>query len=193
MEYDKNKKEIKLGRISNNLDSFVLKFCRLLDFYVIVSGYVAILFGRSRATEDIDLLVPSMSFNEFSELWNKILNEGFECLNTSKVSEAYDYLRGSAIRFSLIGKPIPNVEFKIIKNDLDRYSFNNKIKVLLDEGSVFISPFEMHIAYKLFLGSEKDLEDAKHIYELFKEDLNIKELNSLLETLKVKNKFEEIK
>lgn len=33
--------------------------------YVIVSGYVAILFGRSRISEDVDLLVEHISFEKF--------------------------------------------------------------------------------------------------------------------------------
>jgi hypothetical protein len=43
------------------LDMFVLGFIRVLELctpYVIVSRYVAILFGRSRGTEDVDILVP---------------------------------------------------------------------------------------------------------------------------------------
>lgn len=51
----------------------------------------------------------------------------------------------------------------------------------------------MQIAYKLFLGTEKDLEDAKHLYDLFKEKLNKEELLYLIDKLKVKDKFEIIK
>ena len=50
-------KEIKLNKELNKLDKFVIDFCKLLDRYVIVSGYVSILFGRSRSTEDVDLLI----------------------------------------------------------------------------------------------------------------------------------------
>lgn len=45
------------------LDRFVLEFLRVLDPrtpYVIVSGYVVILFGRSRGTEDVDILIPRL-------------------------------------------------------------------------------------------------------------------------------------
>ncbi len=193
MKYYTDNKEIKLNKELNKLDEFVVKFCRLLNEYVIVSGYVSILFGRSRGTEDVDLLIPNISKENFKKLFNKIYNDGFECLNTSVVDEAFDYLNSHAIRFALKRKPIPNIEFKIIKNDLDKYSFNNKIKVKLKIGELFISSLEMQIAYKLFLASEKDLEDAKHIYELFKKDLNMEELNRLISNLKVKKNFEKIK
>jgi hypothetical protein len=51
----------------------------------------------------------------------------------------------------------------------------------------------MQIVFKLSLGSEKDMEDAKHLYELFKENINKEEFHSLIEKLKVKEKFEIIK
>jgi len=63
---------------------------------------------------------------------------------------------------------------------------------LLTEGSLMISPLEMQIAYKLYLGSDKDLEDAKYIYELFKESLDMDELNKLVGKLKVRGNFEVI-
>ena len=58
MEYNPLKKELKLDRKISDLDKFVLDFCNLLERYVLVSRYVSILLGRSRATEDIDLLIP---------------------------------------------------------------------------------------------------------------------------------------
>lgn len=188
MEYNISKKEIKLNRKINQLDKFVIDFTSLLDEYVIVSGYVSILFGRSRATEDIDLLAPITGLNNFKRLWSNIHKNGFECLNTSKAEDGFSMLKEHAIRFAKKGNPLPNIEFKLIKNEVDKYSYNNKIKVILETGEIFISPIEMQIAYKLFLGSEKDLEDAKHLYKLF-DNINKEELNNLISKLKVKEKF----
>ena len=61
MEFSFTKKKIILNnKVVNRLDEFVLTFTSVLDRmkinYVIVSGYVAIVFGRSRATEDIDII-----------------------------------------------------------------------------------------------------------------------------------------
>ncbi|PIN89950.1 hypothetical protein COU60_02555 [Candidatus Pacearchaeota archaeon CG10_big_fil_rev_8_21_14_0_10_34_76] len=190
MEYNPERRELKLSKKNNELDTFVLDFVGLLKDYVVVSGYVSILTGRSRATEDIDLLIPSLNFEEFEEYWKKFEKAGFECLNTSKEKEAFDMLKDHAIRFARKGKPIPNMEFKVITNDVQKYSLNHKIKVILGHKEMFISPFEMQIAYKLFLGSEKDLEDAKHIYVLFKENLNNDELLNLLNKLNVTDKFQ---
>ena len=46
----------------------------------------------------------------------------------------------------------------------------------------------MQIAYKLYLGSEKDIEDATHVYEMFKNKLDAELLNSLIEKLNVKDR-----
>ncbi len=193
MEYSTKDKTIFLNRELNELDRFVIDFTSLLERYVVVSGYVSILFGRSRATEDIDLLIPKMNIKEFESVWKKIIDNGFECLNTEKIANAFRLLEEHAIRFAKKGKPIPNIEFKIIKNDIDSYSYENKIKAVINKKELFISPIEMQIAYKLFLGSEKDLEDAKHLYELFKDKINKEELSSLIKKLNVENRFNAIK
>jgi len=197
MEYNKIRREINLDRQINELDKFVIDFCNLLEKYVLVSGYVSILFGRSRATEDVDLLIPRMDLDGFIKLWNKIHNSGFECINTKEIKEAFEIiLEGSNIRFSRKDKPIPNMEFKLIQNDIHKYSFKNKIKVIMRNNFLYISPIEMQIVYKLMLGKQgnkKDLEDAKHLYELFKEKLNNKELSRLIKDLKTKKEFELIK
>lgn len=41
------------------------------------------------------------------------------------------------------------------------------MKVELDKNLLYISPIEIQLAYKLFLGSEKDIMDAVYLYELF--------------------------
>ena len=172
MEYLSNKKEIILNRELNKLDRFALDFVKVLSKhteYVIVSGYVSILLGRSRATDDIDLLVPVLDFNKFKQIWNDMYNNEFECINTSKFDEAFSMLKQHAIRFQK-KIAVPNIEFKLAKNDMDNYALNNRIKVVIGNEALFISPLELQIAYKLFLSSEKadkDIEDARHLYKIF--------------------------
>lgn len=196
MEINLDKKEIKLFKKINQLDQFVIDFCELLDDYVIVSGYVSILFGRSRATEDVDLIIPQMDFEKFDKLWNKIKKSGFECINTSNSKDAFENLKDHAIRFCKKGRPIPNMEFKKASNNIHYYSLKNKISVYIGNHKLFISPIEMQIAYKLMLGkgdNKKDLEDAKHIYEIFKDNLNKDEMTKLIREFKVEKQFEIIK
>ncbi len=196
MIYLPDKKQLLIDKELNELDKFVIEFTRLLPEYVLVSGYVSILTGRSRGTEDIDLLVPKLDFNSFKSIWDKIYQNKFECINTEDVVEAFDLLKEHAIRFARIGKAIPNMEFKLIKTKEDFYSLSNKLKVILKKDILFISPLEMQIAFKLNLGkqgNEKDLEDAKHLYELFKDNLNREELIRLIRLFKAEKEFDLIK
>ncbi len=198
MRYDEGKKEIHFERELNNLDKFVLDFVSLLDNYVLVSGYISIITGRSRATEDVDLLVPKMVFEDFENLWNKVLENGFECLNTSQVKEAFGMLGEHAIRFARKGKAVPNMEFKLISKDLERYAFEKRIKLFLSEKLFWISPLELQIAYKLFLASDgedkelivdKDIEDARFLYKLFGDKINKEEFLLFVDKLDVRNKL----
>ena len=189
MEYNAEKREIVIKKELNNLDEFAVDFVSLLDEnYVIISGYVCILLGRSRATEDIDMLVPKMNKQKFCVLWKKIHSAGFECVNTSNIDDAFDIFNEASVRFYK-KTPVPNIEFKPIKDDLDRHSFENRIKIIVAGKVILISPLEIQIAYKLYLGSEKDIEDAKHIYNIFKEKLNKDKLQLLLNKLRVNKKM----
>ena len=75
-------KKIKLHKPVNELDKFVLRFIRILEKYVdyvIISGYVAILLGRSRATEDVDLFVKPLEKEKFLILYHQLKDAGFWC------------------------------------------------------------------------------------------------------------------
>ena len=202
MEYNPAKGELITGRELSKLDIFVLDFLSILIKnkvdYVIVSGYVSIVLGRSRATEDVDLLVPEMSFSDFNSLFSQLSQKDYECANTTKPEEAYNFMKEHAIRFYKKGNPIPNIEFKLIKNDLDRYSFGNRIRLIIGKKQMFISPLELHVAFKLLLAadgteeelaSDKDIEDARFIYQLFKDKLNKEVLTTFIDKLKVRNKL----
>lgn len=199
MEYNPNKKEIILNRELSELDKFVIDFVSLLDSYVIVSGYVSILLGRSRATEDVDLLIPKMKEEDFIPLFNLIISKGYECANTSIPKEAYEMLDEHAIRFFKEGKPIPNIEFKFIRDDTGKYAFENKLKVITKTEILCISPLELQIPYKLFLAADgdkdellidKDIEDARHLYKIFKEKINKEEMLKFINKFNVQRKME---
>ncbi len=178
----------------NSLDRFVIDFTAVLNKlnikYVIVSGYVSILFGRNRSSEDIDLFIEKMQFTQFTKLWEE-LNKGFECIITSKAEAAYtDYLTNNlAIRFARKGKFIPNMEIKFTKNGLDEWAIENSKEVLINNHKLFISSIELQIAFKLYLGSEKDIEDAKYLYVLFKEKLDNELLMSFNRKLNISSVF----
>lgn len=186
-------KEIKLAKLVNSLDRFVLEFVNVLDKagikYVLVSGYVSILFGRSRNSEDIDIIIEKLSRKKFAALWN-LTYKKFYCINTGNAAEAYkEYLlEHISIRFALKHKVIPNAEVKFPQFEVERWVLQNRKKVVLNKEEFYISPIELQIPYKLFLGSEKDIEDAKHLYNVFSGKMDKKLLMSFLRKF---NKVEE--
>jgi len=177
MELEYRNDVIYLEKELNHLDRFVMDFVAILEEssvpYVLVSGYVAILFGRNRSSEDIDIFMGHLDRNAFAVLWER-LSTSFECVITSDMEDAYDnYLAGGlALRFAEKGSFIPNVELKFPVSRPARWALENRQKVVLNETALYISPVELQIAYKLFLGGEKDIEDAKYLHVLFQERLN---------------------
>jgi len=190
-----SKATIRLVKELNDLDKLVIDFVRILDRnkvkYVLVSGYVSILFGRSRSSEDIDIIVKKLPKRRFAVLWDDLLKY-FECLVPDNFESAYDkyLMKQTSIRFSRKEQPIPNIEFMFPKaEDLDNWVLKNGKQVRLNRYALNISPIELQIAYKLFLGSGKDIEDARHLYQLFIENLNQKLLSEFLLKLDKKGLF----
>ena len=97
---------------------------------------------------------------------------------------------GLAIRVAKKNTFEPNFEIKFPKRDTDFYSLSHRIKVILRSGTIYIGSLELNIAFKLFLSSEKDIEDARFLYRLFKDKLNRERIDYFINKLKVKEKFE---
>jgi hypothetical protein len=59
----------------NVLDSFTEDFSEVVDKYakyIVVSGFVAISTGRSRSTEDINMIIEKLSKENFVKLHNAL-------------------------------------------------------------------------------------------------------------------------
>ena len=184
-----NKKTIKLDKIPTLLDEFMVDFTKILQKYskyVIVSGYVSILFGRSRATEDIDILVEKMSKNKFYDFYSDLQKNGYWCVNIENREEILNILLdGFAVRFAKKQNIIPNIEFKFVKNSLEKNTIKTSLDVLMPTGKIKISNIELQIAYKeKVLKSDKDLEDARHLETVFKDKIDNKLLEKYREMLK---------
>ncbi|MDI6737809.1 MAG: hypothetical protein QME12_04815 [Nanoarchaeota archaeon] len=65
---------IEINRELSDLDLFAIDFIKVLKKhtrYVIISGYVSILLGRARASEDIDIIIPKMRIPDFLQLFSE--------------------------------------------------------------------------------------------------------------------------
>ncbi|MFH1101834.1 MAG: hypothetical protein V1726_07350 [Methanobacteriota archaeon] len=166
MKFTKSK--ITIDREISDLDSFALEFITILNKYsryVIVSGYVAILLGRARASEDIDIITPKIGFSTFQSFMKELKQKSFYCLNTEEVKDMYEYLtEKTPIRFAKKDTIIPNIEMRWAKNKFDTIALEKTIKINLNKRSLEISQLELQIAFKeVVLKSPKDLEDARHM------------------------------
>ncbi len=195
--------ELEVSRELSKLDEDVLAFANILDScdieYVIVSGYVAILTGRSRSTEDIDIILESLSNTETEMLVAELENQGYWGM-AMPLDEMYSMLNeGDRIRIAKEGEIFPNFETWFVSNDVEREALSNPLTVRFDEGQINVSPIELQIAYKLRLAQAagslrgKDFEDALHLYVTFEERFNREQLEAYVNDLGVTESYAELK
>ena len=190
MEFQGNR--ITFEREPSSLDRMAIYFSKKLRDagieHVFVSGYIAILFGRNRASEDIDVIIDRISMESFLRLWNSLGKT--ECIITQEPREAYSYLKdGLALRFSWKGEIIPNIEMKFARTDAHREALRNRLDVMVNGNPISISPLELQIAYKLLLGSDKDIGDARFLFDLFGEKLDLNLLMKYIRTFGMDEKM----
>lgn len=196
IEYDETRRIIKVRKEKLTMeDTIALAFSRILEKenvrYAIVAGYVALLFGRSRRSDDVDFIIENISLGKFASLCEKLFKAGFKFLHSNEktletVRMAYHSLeKGDRIRFTFGEYPIPNVEMKFATTRLDKISIEESMMIHVNEDVLRISPLELQIAYKLYLGSEKDVEDARFLYKLFKNILDGEKLSKWCRLLDV--------
>lgn len=179
---------IEIDRELSDLDKFTIEFITIFKKqidYVIVSGYVAILLGRARASEDVDVIIPRITFSDFKKLYRNLKENDFYCLNAEDEEIVYSYLEENlAIRFAKFDTIIPNIELKWIKNDFDKIALKKTIDVAIRDNHICISHLELQIAFKeVILKSPKDLEDAQHLRSVAKEYLDFSLIQEYKERL----------
>ncbi len=190
MEVEFKNKEIICNKGLSISDDFVFGFVNAFKNhnikYVIVSDYVAVLLGRERKIGDVDFLISNVTFEKFLKFWLEIENT-YECLNTDDPIDAYNgYLKNyHAIRITLKRNSFPNLKIKFVKDDYERFSLKYRRTVRLGDKTLFISAPETEIPYRLSRGSEKDIEDARFLFNLFKEEINMVLLEKFLAELDI--------
>jgi len=169
----------------NILDKFAENFCEIVEKhvkYIVVSGFVAISHGRSRATEDIDMIIERMSFNDFEKMHNELTRKGFICMQSSKIEDVYDYLdKGDSIRYVEREDMLPpEMEVKFVKDEIDKLQIKERKKFIFTGLDIWFSSIEMNVAFKEeLLKSDKDMEDAKHLRIIYKEEISEKQIEHI--------------
>ena len=177
------------------LDNFTESFCEIVDRhckYIICSGFVAISHGRSRGTEDIDMIIEKLSLEKFEKLHNDLIENNFICMQSENPKNIYeDYLiLGDSVRYTPKNNMLPEMEMKFAKDEIDRDQLNSRVKIPFTELNVYFPKIEEAIAFKEeYLKSEKDLEDAKHLRIIYEDNLDeeyIKKFKEKINKIKMK-------
>ena len=180
----------------NILDKFAEKFCGVAERYVryiVVSGFVAISHGRRRTTEDIDMIIERVSFEKFKSFHNELVNEGFICMQSSKVDDVYDYLdRGDSVRYVEREDLLPpEMEVKFVKDEIDRLQMKTRKKFEFTGLDIWFSSIEFNVAFKEeLLKTPKDMEDARHLRIVYKDEIDnsfIEEIKQMIRELRLKD------
>tara|TARA_Y100000310_G_scaffold343668_1_gene452372 strand:+ start:631 stop:1188 length:558 start_codon:yes stop_codon:yes gene_type:complete len=173
----------------NILDKFCEDFCEIVENhckYIIVSGFLVIASGRTRGTEDIDMIMEKISLEKFSLLFKELEKNDFICMQSSKPEEVYEYLiDNTSVRFTRKNSPLPEMEVKFVKDELDLFQLDQRVKFPLTGLEVWFSNVNINIAFKEeYLKSPKDLEDARHLRIVYEEIIDEKEIKRIKEMIK---------
>jgi len=116
----------------------------------------------------------------------RLSNEGYYFLNPEDEKGLYEMLEdGLRVRVAKEDMIIPNIELKFVRDDFDKYAIDERREVIIGGEHLFISPIELQIPYKLYLGSDKDIEDAVYLWEIFKEKIDKVLVGTFMQELRV--------
>ena len=181
----------------SDLDRLILEVGDILDDvgigYSVVSGYVAVLFGRSRATEDIDVITERFDEETADELTNRLQEAGYWG-SAMPLDDLHETLSDDLpVRIAEDGHRVPNVELKFVSDEYDRISLDNAISIRLGEEILRVGSLEFQIAYKLDMGAQKDYEDALYLHEVVGPSLNRTALEEYVTKLGVEDEYEQLR
>jgi hypothetical protein len=180
----------------SDLDRLMLEVGGILDDvdieYSVVSGYVAVLFGRSRATEDIDVITERFDDRTADELAERLQDAGYWG-SAMPLEDLHDTLADDLpVRVAEDGHRVPNVELKFASDEYDRISLDDAISVRLGDQTLRVGSLEFQIAYKLDMGAPRDYEDALYLHEVAGPSLNRTALERYVTKLEVEDEYDQL-
>ena len=184
-------------REPNQLDELAIRFSEILDQFdikhVYIAGYVSILAGRARSTEDVDVLIERIDEETAVELAETLDEKGYwgPAMPLTSMYEMLD--TGDNIWVAPEDQITPHLEVKFARDEFDRASLENAITARIGDETISIGSLEIQIAYKLHLSAQKDIEDAVHLYTLFEESLSVPRLEKWVTRLDVEDEYERLK
>jgi len=167
-----------INRELTELDLFVRDFLDILkkhSDYLVVSGFVSISTGRTRATEDIDILAKRLDKEKFNKLFEDILKNNWWCYHGDNLEEVWKYVeKGDNIRFAKQEEMFPNIEFITVDKEKPAkyFELTHPRKIRIKDFEFKIPQIEFEILYKeIVLAGPKDIADARHLRIFFSDIL----------------------
>ncbi len=165
---------ITINRELTSLDLFVRDFLDILkrySDYLVVSGFVSISTGRTRGTEDVDIIFPIIKKDKFALLFEDLQKNGFWCYQNDDAEAAYEYIKNmQSIRFARTDEMFPNIEFIPFneKKKAKYFEYSHPQKIKIKDFEFKIPPIEFEILFKeIVLAGKKDIADALHLRTFF--------------------------
>ena len=90
------------------------------------------------------------------------------------------------------GEMVPHLEAKFVDDRFDRASLAGRFPARIGGAEVPVGPLELQIAYKLWMNSPVDFEDAVHLSTLFEKSLRTGELQRWVDELGVQEEYERL-
>ena len=171
---------------NNPLFQHLKELCLFLDNagieYMLVGGLAVGIWGEPRATVDIDFMVP-FNKNNFVVLSRKI-NDSNAFIFVHDKPMAFESI--SLLRATLKSNPDLNVDFLFADDEFKKDALSRRQTINITDFTVNIPTPEDLILLKILSNREQDLLDAKKIFEMQKEHLDMEYLQKWLERLQVK-------
>jgi hypothetical protein len=195
MEFDDD--EVRIDKPPSDLDRLVLDVASVLEEvgvdYAVVSGYVVVLFGRARATEDVDVIVERFDADTGAELAERLADAGYWG-PAMPLADLHGTLADDLpVRVAEDGHRVPNVELKFPTDRYDRASVRETVTVRFDDETVTVGNLELQIAYKLHMDTPKDFEDALYLHEVAEPTLNTRTLEEYVDDLDVEDAYDRLR
>lgn len=187
---------LNVDREPNVLDALAIECSAIFDQHeidhVFVAGYVAILSGRARATDDIDLIIERTTPEVLSQVADAFESSGFWGPATPLTDIHAVLEEGGRIWIAREDTTTPHLDITFPSDRYHRASLTNSIPARIGDATIPIGPLELQIAYKLNLGGRTDFEDAAHLFLLFEETLSTQKLEYWVEELGVTHEYEQL-
>ena len=138
---------LSVDRALNQLDELAIAFSDILDQvgieHVYIAGYVSILAGRARSTEDVDVLIEPIDEATADTLTTHLEAENFWG-PAMPLSTLYSMLEnGDPVWVAPTDQITPHLEVKTVRDEFDQASLSQAITAQIGSKSIPIGPLEL--------------------------------------------------